>query len=341
MPNYCIHAATQNDFDDLCELARFLNTVNLPDDPAAIRTLLDVSEASFNGSITDPKRREYVFVLRDVASNRAIGTSMVIAQLGRRDAPYIYFDVRPEERYSATLDRHFVHRWLSIGYSYDGPTEIGGLVVHPSYRRSPERLGMLISYVRFLYIAARRADFQDQVLSELLPPLEADGRSHLWEAIGSRFTGLTYRDADRLSKRNKEFIRTLFPDGDICVSLLSEPAQAVIGQVGEQTRGVETLLRRIGFDYIDRIDPFDGGPHFQCDTDNVSLVAASTVRNVVIGASPNSGNTCLVARVTRDAPFFMATIADLDSQAEHPVVDRDTAALLGAQAGDPVWVLPL
>ncbi len=339
MTKHLIRAATHEDFDDLCELARFLDTVNLPDDPAAIRALLDVSEASFSGAIGDPRKREYVFVLRDLITNRAVGTSMVIGQLGRRDAPYIYFDVLGEEKYSATLDRHFVHRWLSIGYSYNGPTEIGGLVMHPSYRKSPERLGALISYVRFLFIAAHRADFCDQVLSELLPPLEADGRSHLWEAVGSRFTGLSYREADRLSKRNKEFIRALFPDGDICVSLLPADAQAAIGQVGEQTRGVEKLLRRIGFEYINRVDPFDGGPHFLCATDRIALVAATRHGPVAVAQPATTGTSHLVARVTDHPPYFVAVPAPLDSTA--PCITREAATHLGVVSGESVWFLEL
>ena len=78
------------------------------------------------------------------------------------------------ERYSETLDKHFVHRMLRIGYNYNGPTEIGGLVLHPAYRRNPAALGKWLSYVRFLYIGLHRASFRDEVLSELLPPLEAD-----------------------------------------------------------------------------------------------------------------------------------------------------------------------
>lgn len=341
MPDYLIRAATQDDFDDLCALARFLDTVNLPDDPAAIRGLLDVSEASFNGNIGDARRREYVFVLRDLKANRAIGTSTVIGQLGRRDAPYIYFDVLSEEKYSTTLDRHFIHRWLSIGYSYNGPTEIGGLVMHPSYRRSPERLGTLISYVRFLFIAAHRADFADQILSELLPPLEADGRSHLWEAVGARFTGLTYREADRLSKRNKEFIRALFPDGDICISLLPPQAQAVIGQVGEQTRGVEKLLRRIGFEYINRVDPFDGGPHFMCPTDEVALVSGAFRATPHAASHAGELGPCLIGRDTEHAPYFVATIGNVGGTAAAPLVEPSTTAALGMNPGDDAWFLRL
>jgi arginine N-succinyltransferase len=269
-----IRAGTLEHHAGLWELARHLDTVNLPHDPEALRTLLSFSTRSFSGEISDPRRREHVFVLIDCATGRIVGSSLVIAQLGRRDAPYIYFDVRSEEKYSETLDRHFVHTVLTTSYSYDGPTEIGGLVVHPEYRARPERLGTLISYVRFLFIAMRRADMRNEVLAELLPPLEADGTSHLWEAIGRRFTGLSYREADKLSRRNKEFIKTLFPN-DVYATLLSEPAQRMIGAVGAETQGVEKLLRRIGFEYAFRVDPFDGGPHFIASTDDISLVRRS------------------------------------------------------------------
>ena len=67
--------------------------------------------------------------------------------------------------------------------------------------------------MRFLFIAMHRTDFRDEVLAELLPPLEPDGTSHLWEALGRHFTGLSYREADRLCKRNKEFIRGPVPRG--------------------------------------------------------------------------------------------------------------------------------
>ena len=89
-----------------------------------------------------------------------------------------------EERYSETLDRHFAHRVLRIGYNYKGLTEIGGLVVRPEFRRHPERLGRLLAYVRFLYMARHRPAFRDEVLSELMPPLEPDGTSLLWESLG-------------------------------------------------------------------------------------------------------------------------------------------------------------
>jgi arginine N-succinyltransferase len=276
-----IRGAVPTDEEQLLAVARHLDTVNLPNDRESIAAILDQSQKSFTGHIKDPKRREYVFVLVDTNANTIIGTSMIIAQLGRRDAPYIYVDVIDEERYSATLDKHFKHTTLSIGYSYNGPTEIGGLILLPEYRRATERLGLSISYVRFLYLKMHRELFRDEVLAELLPPLEPDGTSHLWDALGRHFTELTYAEADFLSKRNKEFIKALFPEAPIYASLLPKQAQDVIGKVGAQTRGVEKMLRRIGFRYAERVDPFDGGPHFTAPTDEITLVQRSHRAKIV------------------------------------------------------------
>jgi len=347
-PRYLLRGATPDDGVELLELARFLDSVNLPHDSAALRSSLQQSERSFSGTEGEPRRREYRFVVVDRRQGRIVGSSMILGQLGRRDAPYIFFDVGQEERYSQTLDRYFVHRVLTIGYSFNGPTELGGLVVHPDARRSSERLGLLVSYLRFLWLAMHREDFQDHLLAELMPPLEADGTSHLWEAVGRRFTGLDYREADRLSKSNKEFIRSLFPDGEIYVSLLPEQAQAVVGAVGRETRGVQRMLERIGFRYAQRVDPFDGGPHYVARTDAVEPVRKAAKRLVAIGGR-RGGKTrrALVGVAKETSPYLLAAPvwidADEDESASDAILtlDEQSAQLLEVQAGDSVWMLPL
>jgi arginine N-succinyltransferase len=342
MSRFQIRAARRDDEDELFALARFLNTVNLPNDRKSIAQLLDVSERSFDGSIENPRDREYIFLLRDLERGCAAGTSMIIAQLGRPGEPYIYLDVDTEEKYSATLKKHFVHRVLSVRYVYDGPTEIGGLVVHPDYRSGIEKLGTLISYVRFLFVAMQRTTFRDELLAELLPPLEPDGTSHLWEALGRHFTELSYSAADRLSKRNKEFIRTLFPQGEIYASLLPPHAQAVIGAVGEQTRGVEKMLRRVGFHYAERVDPFDGGPHFTARTDEVALVRAS--RRVELAHDPTAHLTdrVLLGRRTQQSPYFVALPVLAEYRDSRTLlVDPATLERFAALGDGSTWLLPL
>jgi arginine N-succinyltransferase len=348
-PLFEIRGSLPEDEAQILAIARHLNTVNLPEEEEGVRQILDASYKSFTQSIKDPKRRQYVFVLVDRTKDKIIGTSMVFAQLGRKDAPYIYLDVIDEERYSQTLDTHFEHTILKIGYSYNGPTEIGGLVLDPTYRRVPERLGTFLSYVRFLFVKMHREWFRDEVLAELLPPLEKDGTSHLWDALGRHFTNLTYAEADKLSRKNKEFIRGLFPEGTIYASLLPKDAQAVIGKVGAQTRGVEKLLRRIGFRYADRVDPFDGGPHFTAMTDEVTLVVSSRhfkivelLDEAVPAAVSEKRRRAVVAVEPSGPPFFRAMLAAFEERpGDTCAIGAQAAAALGLEVGAEAWVLPL
>ncbi len=344
MVRYEIRGACPDDEEQLLRLAEFLDTVNLPNDRGHIRRLLEQSEQSFNGKLKSLPHRKYVFVLWDLEKDLAVGTSMLVAQLGRRDAPYIYFDVIEEEKYSSLLDKHFQHTALKIGFSYKGPTEIGGLVVAPDYRAARERLGLQISYVRFLYVATHRELFQNELLAELLPPLEEDGTSHLWEALGRHFTDMSYAEADLLSSENKGFIRDLFPSGMIYATLLSADAQAVIGKVGAQTRGVERMLRRIGFRYAERVDPFDGGPHFSAPVEDVTLVQESRRAKVVglLDDPPKPKHTGLVGRDLDERPYFRAVHSALELVGEDGArVSAEAALHLGVSEGDEVVCLSL
>lgn len=333
-----VRAATRSDTDSVLALARHLNTVNLPRERQAIAALLDCSEQSFLEQLDVPFRK-YVFLLWDRHEGRAVGTSTLISQLGRKDAPYIYFDVLEEERYSARLDRHFRHELLRIGFSYDGPTELGGLVVDPRLRRAPERLGRFISYVRFAFVAARRSVFQAKLLAELLPPLELDGTSHLWEALGRRFTQMSYAEADLLSSHDKDFIRDLFPRAVIYTTLLDERARSVVGKVGAQTRGVERMLGALGFQYAKRVDPFDGGPHFVANTDEVSLVrdAHRLAKPKLLPAATRPDALGVALRVTRGPPFVRARLTPL-SGAQPDGLPEEVLRDVGGGEGE-LWVM--
>ena len=268
---YLIRDVQKSDLPGLKKLAHELDTVNLPNDEKELASIIDKSSRSFDGRIRDPFQREYLFVMVEARSGKVVGSSLIIAQHGTRDAPHIFFDVYEKEHYSHSVDKHFRHRVLSIGYNFDGPTEIGGLVVDPNFR-GQGKPGKQLSYVRFLYIAMHRARFRDRILVELLPRLEEDGRSPLWEALGRKFTGLSYQEADRLSRENKEFIQQLFPPGEIYATIFSQKIQDAIGEVGPATAGARNMLTKIGFRYDERIDPFDGGPHFSAPTELIEPI---------------------------------------------------------------------
>jgi arginine N-succinyltransferase len=300
------------DEDAILELARHLDTVNLPPDRGIIHDLLARSIESFAGGTGpghfDPERR-FLFVLEG-PGGEVVGTSMILAQHGTHNEPHVFFRVVEEERYAElSLDAeqrqvHMTHKMLQLGLTYQGPTEVGGLVLRPDLRKHPRKLGRLLSLGRFLYIAAFRHRFRDRVLAELLPPLERGphGRanSRLWDALGSRFTNLTYAEADRLSTYDKEFIWRLFPASPVHVCLLPHEVQSIVGQVGPETLGAQRLLHSIGFADSGKVDPFDGGPHWEAATDDVSLVRDAQWCRARAGTVDETGVPGIVARVRQE-----------------------------------------
>src|SRR5690606_22492842 len=123
-------------------------------------------------------------------------------------------------------------------------------------------------------------------------------------------TGLSYGEADLLSKDNKEFIKSLFPHGLIYTSLFPDEVRQVIGVVGPETRGVEKMLRRIGFEFARTIDPFDGGPHFIADTDRITLVADARPVTLDQHAAGSAEKWAIAAvDVAAERPRFRAVAA--------------------------------
>ncbi len=330
---FVIRQSQIEDLDEIFEIAKHLDTVNLPADKGALRSLLEISNRSFSRNIM-VEDRKYVFVLEDVTQKRIVGTSMIHAQHGTRQAPHVYFQVLSDERYSSTIDRYFVHKGLRLGFNYAGPTEIGGLILLPEYRGHKQRLGRLLSFCRFLFIAIRRKEFRDEILSELLPPLEKDGTSRLWEHLGRHFTGLTYQEADRISQDNKEFIQLLFPHSVIYTSLLPKQVRDVIGKVGPKTIGVEKMLRNIGFRYAEKIDPFDGGPHFTCPTDSCLLISQAQQRTLQETTTQQEG-WGIVA--TEGNGQFRAVITGGQNRAANWLTTPAMRKALHANVGDSVW----
>ncbi len=271
---FFIRDAKRSDIDDIYELGSLLNTFNLPADKTELEQVIAKSESSFALSEQDSTKRAFLFVLVN-NDNKVIGTSQIFAKHGTLESPHNYFEVSIDERYSETLKKYFRHRILHLRQSYDGPTEIGSLVLDKKYRSLPAKLGRNLSFVRFLFMAMNPDFFSNRVLADLLPPLGPNFESALWDAIGRKFTGLDYYEADMISRNNKEFISTLFPGGDIYVSLLPDNAQEVIGQIGRNSKAAAHLLNSIGFRYSHRVDPFDGGPHFEANREDISLIRAA------------------------------------------------------------------
>lgn len=269
--SFIIRPVRHDDINQLVDLAKQFNLLNLPGEKRIIQNKIETSEKSFANQL--PKHKsEYLFVLEDTEENLVMGSSLIIAKHGTDEIPHFFFKLLKRNHFSEDLGTGFIHQVLRFQLDTDGPTEIGGLLVDKSYRRRPEKLGKQISLARFVYMGLYPDRFEDRVLCELTPPLTDEGRSEFWEALGRRFTGLPYQEADVLSQSHKEFIQSLFPEDDIYLCLLDSKARLVLGRVGEATKPAQHLLESIGFEYLDEVDPFDGGPHYGCRLENLAPV---------------------------------------------------------------------
>jgi arginine N-succinyltransferase len=259
---------------DMPALQRFAQTpglYNIPNDLELLEDRIKQSQRSFRDRLPLSESR-YIFVAEDLGTNQVVGTSMIAGQHGTASSPHFYFQVGSEKKYSDAIGTGFIHGTLELQTLREGPSEIGGLVVDPNYRKHPEKIGKQIFLVRFFYLAAHPERFRDQVIAELLPPLNKRGQSPLWEAIGRRFTNMDYWEADELCQKNKEFILSLFPEGKIYTTFLPAEARNAIGKVGKETEPALRMLKRLGFRYANQVDPFDGGPHFWARTSEISIL---------------------------------------------------------------------
>ncbi len=283
--NFVIRSVREGDLENLMDLARQFSLLNLPADKKIIQKKIELSEASFAGEVKKEKA-EYIFVIEDTEGKWIAGSSQLFGKHGTEEKPTYSFQVLKKERFSKDLGVGFIHQILRLKITTDGPSELGGLVVDKSYRNRPEKIGKMISLSRFGYLALRPDLFQKQIYAQMAPPLTEEGRSEFWEALGRRFTGMPYQEADILSQQNQEFIRSLFPEEDIYLALLDAKARLVMGRVNEETRPALYMLESLGLEYMEEVDPFDGGPHYKCNVADVSIVKNS--QKMKLGSVPQS-----------------------------------------------------
>lgn len=269
--SFVVRAVRREDAQQLLELARQFTLLNLPAEKKVIENKIERSVASFANELSKAEA-EYLFVVEDVEGEIVVGSSMILAKNGTPKSPNFSYKILKKERFSRELGIGFIHQILRLNVNTDGPTELGGLVVDRAYRRRPEKVGRLISLSRLIFIGMDPRRFEAELHAEMAPPLTDEGRSEFWEALGRRFTGMPYLEADQISSQNNGFIQSLFPEEDIYLALLDSKARLVLGRVAEETQPALHLLNRIGFKYKEEVDPFDGGPHLGCPVQECTIV---------------------------------------------------------------------
>ncbi|MEM7628092.1 MAG: arginine N-succinyltransferase [Planctomycetota bacterium] len=358
---FIIRRARMDDQSTLLKLAKMVHFINLPADKDIIAHKVVASRQSFMRTARDepvPQRHGpgspegladsiaktdlYMFVLEDTDSPGCLGTSQLVAQMGGPGEPNYCFKLEKRERFSESLKSGTSSIVATMHADETGPTEIGGLVLQPSFRGHPLRLGRLLSLVRFHFVALHRHRFRETILAEMMAPITADGNNILWDYLGRRFIPLSYTEADTFCQYSREFITALLPRGDIHLALLPPEARNVVGQVGADTVPARRMLERLGFEYRDLVDPFDGGPFLHAATDDVPIIRETGWSTAIEPIARSKAKLEGIVSILKDDGDFVATMAPFSLDTRGRIaLPRDVMQQLGINTGDRVGCTPL
>jgi arginine N-succinyltransferase len=335
---FLLRPAVASDLGAIAELANHLDSPNLPRDEAFLRARLERSERAFARPGPPGPEHEYQFALAE-EGGRVVGTCAILSKHGSRGSPHVYLQVSEEERYAESVGVAMRHVVLQLRATWDGPTELGSLVLHPDVRGHAAAPGKLLSWGRFAYIARHRASFERELLAEMRAAIDARGDHPFWNAFGRRFTGMAYAEADRRSSGDKTFILDLFPRTEFYASLLDAEVARQIGEVHAETAPALHLLERAGLRWTGQVDPFDAGPYVGARTAEVLPIRETAVGWLIDGEPLDGSARAIVA--TEEAGVFRAVAAPASIEGTAVLVAKEARERLGVSTGDEVSLTPL
>jgi len=332
--SFVIRAATEDDLQALYEMAKLTGGgfTNLPPDRNSLRAKLDRSARACARREDGIADELFVLVLENALTGDVRGTCQLFTQVGQ-SWPFYSYRLTTLTQHSQELDRTVRAELLSLVTDLEGSSEVGGLFLHPSERAGG--LGMLLARSRYLFIASHRARFGDRILAELRGIIDERGGSPFWDAIGGRFFGMSFQDADEFNATHgNQFIADLMPKHPVYVAMLSEDARRVIGLPHPSGRAAMRMLENEGFSFEGYVDIFDGGPTMTARTDNVRSIAEARA-DKVIGIDAVQGKKCLVA--AGHLSGFRCCFGKVQEVDGGVGITNETAQLLGIDLRDTVW----
>jgi len=370
---FLIRQSKPKDVQTLLRMARMVYFINLPPNEQVIGAKIEHSAKCFARAAgvpdeaTDTKIRKklrgaggsggaggvggwaaaetesefFMFTMEELATGAVVGTSQVRCHQGGPGNPNWSMQVSEKTFRSDPLSFRSTHLVGKLFGDETGPSEIGGLILQPSHRGHSARPGRFLSFVRFHFMGLFRSHFADRVLAEMMAPVSSEGDNVFWDHFGRKFIPVKYAEADRFCQHNRQFIPELLPKEEIYLSLFPLEVQNMVAVVSKETLPARRLLESLGFRYRNFIDPFDGGPHLDAQTDSIPLV--NTTRRVEVGKAvpaKKCDSHGIVSTLAADGEY-RAIECDFASGGRAIRLTQESMELLGVAAGGEAGVTPL
>ncbi|GAB7128119.1 arginine N-succinyltransferase [Silvimonas sp. JCM 19000] len=328
-----------SDLDGLMALAQAagVGVTTLSADPQRLAARIAASTQSVEGS-PDQADASYFFVLEDETTGALVGTSGIEAAIGMHDTWYNY-RVGLAVHASRELEIYKQLTTLFLNSDLTGASELCSLFLLPDWRKDGN--GSLLSRCRFLFMAEFPERFSERVIAEMRGVSDENGRSPFWESLGRHFFKMDFARADFLSYvGDKSFIAELMPSYPIYTCLLSEEAQAAIGEVHPGTRPARKLLEGEGFRYSGYVDIFDAGPSLESPLKDIRAIRDSRLyQALAVNAEPKGGVPWLVSN--RKLGSFKCALAQTRPLEDSLPLTAAVLARLEVEDGDVVRAVPL
>ncbi len=285
---------------------------------------------SFGERQTKPAGQPYVFVLEDLTDGSIVGTSAIYSKVGGYE-PFYSYEIKKSIHESKQLGIRKEIDVLHLKKEHNGPTEIGSLFLDPDYWGAGH--GRLLSMSRFIFMAEFPGRFDRNTIAELRGIVNADGRSPVWDAIGSHFFQVEFPKAETLTNESKSIIADLMPEHPIYIPLLPKGAQDAIGKVHKHTEPALAMLLKEGFHDSGMVDIFDGGATVICETANIRTVRQSRAGRVDDIVPDLEVDEQLISNASLD---FRACLGCIQWTADTATLDQVTALQLEVKTGDKI-----
>jgi arginine N-succinyltransferase len=332
---YLIRPIKLEDLDALFGFAEkaALGINSLPKNRELLKKIIEHSVESFNRIVHTPDDEYYTFVLENLETKEIVGTCSINARTGTVVPLHFYKITTIHPHSNEPIVPKEMQMLQVVTYS-NGPTEVCGIFIKHHMRK--EKLGRLLSFCRFLFIASFPQRFKRTIIAQMRGVIDAKhSTSPFWEGVGSNFTTLKFPEVMRKMETDRAFIKDILPQNPIYVSLLPKFAQKVMEKVHKTTKPALKMLTNIGFKLTGEIDVFDGGPSLKADVGEIECIKNSNlslIREVVMEDMP--WNKYLICNNVID---FKACMGQLKRYGKDEVmITKDTAEALHVKKGDYV-----
>ncbi len=246
-------------FKDQPALFRFAlqhSLYNLPADRHLLRKKISESKKSFQG-LLPKKDKNFVFVLKDLKKQgRVVGSSQLQSQYGSDKNPRLQLYLSHVKKKPA----------LKLKVCKKPVSCLAGLVLDTSYHHHPQKLGRLISFIRFLFMASSPGVFQTQVYTEIKPFLNREKKAPFFEYFKK-----TQGDKNSHPLFLRKWAQRVFAR-PVLISDLPSEVQRVLGQTNPPGQRAMHILKKQNFVFKGGMHPVDSGPCLQAPVQKIPVI---------------------------------------------------------------------